>query len=57
MQNTELLRDILNQHFNWNKAKLKFTIKFIITLFIVRSVNFIKIANKLHGAKKRKFKI
>lgn len=52
MNNQDLLMDELNKHFKWNKARLRFVTKFLIALFIVRTINFTKIANKIDGAEK-----
>ena len=43
------LVDALKQELNWNKARVTFFVLFILALFKVTTVNFVKIANGLNG--------
>lgn len=53
MKNTSLhikeLRDTLNVHFNWNKARITCFSKMLVSLFIVRTVNLTEIASAFEG--------
>jgi len=49
MNKERILKEKLKVHFDWHGARLMFLAMFINTIFVVRSVNFTKIANKFPG--------
>lgn len=51
-KHVEKLRDILNQHFGWNKARITCFTKMIIGLFVTRTVNLTEIAAAFEGQAK-----
>lgn len=51
-EHVEKLRDILNAHFGWNKARITCFTKMIIGLFLSRTVNLTEIAAAFEGQAK-----
>lgn len=51
-EHVEKLRDVLNQHFGWNKARITCFTKMIIGLFLSRTVNLTEIAAAFEGKAK-----
>lgn len=47
--NIKLLEPELAKHLGWNKARISFLSMFLSALFVARSVNLKKIANKFYG--------
>ncbi len=48
------LQEVMQWHFPWHKARVKFISAFILSLIKLTTVNFSKLANVLNGKAKQK---